>query len=266
MHYPISKTHPASCSAYQRFGNLSRTPRSLPSGARNSEPATGNQQLAAGFTLLEILLAIFIFAIIITTIFASYRTVFSGTDAINKDQAYYEMAKGCLNRMVIDLQSIYIALPPAYTIPDFDDSPDSFRIVSDTDFIKGLSFARLRFTSLAHLPLGKNQHDGIAEIVYYVEETGENQLVLKRSDSLNLLQSAQKKTTDPVLCKGLKKLEYTFYDQEGTEYETWNSELKEFDYTTPRAIGIKLELNTGSDTGLLFETRVNLPAQRTTIK
>ena len=219
-------------------------------------------QPATGFTLLEILIAIFIFAVIVTTIFASHHTVFSNTDVINKNQAHYEMAKGCLNRMVIDLQSIHVALPPAYTIPDLDDPPDPYRIVEDTVYIQGLVFPRLRFTSLAHLPFSKNQPDGIAEIVYYVQATDNHKFVLKRSDSLYPLQTFEEKSGgDPVLCEGLKSLEYKFYDQKGTEYEMWDSELEEFGYATPRSINIKLELDTGSDS-LLFETRVILPVSR----
>jgi len=215
----------------------------------------------AGFTLLEILIAIFIFAIIMTTIFASYRTVFSHNDVINNGRIYNEMAKTCLDRMIADLQSIHVALPPAYTIPDLDDQPSLYRIVGETVYIKGLDFPRLRFTSLAHLPFNKNQHDGIAEIVYYVQATDENIFVLKRSDNLFPLQTFEERAGDPVLCQGLKTLEFRFYDQEGTEYEIWDSDLEEFGYATPRAIGIKLELDTGSGS-LLFETRVTLPIGR----
>ena len=221
-----------------------------------------NRQPSVGFTLLEILIAIFIFAVVITTLFASHRTVFSNTDVINKEQAYHEMAKGCLNRMVIDLQSIHVALPPAYKIPDFDDPPDPYRIVADTSYIQGLVFPRLRFTSLSHLPFSKNQHNGIAEIVYYVQTAEDNKFVLKRSDSLYPpVQTFEEKASDPVLCEGLKSLEYKFYDHKGTEYEMWDSELEEFEYATPRSISIKLELDTGSD-ALLFETRVALPVTR----
>lgn len=220
-----------------------------------------NRQPSAGFTLLEILIAIFIFAVIITIIFGSHRTVFSNTDAINKDQAYYEMAQGCLNRMVIDLQSIHVALSPAYLPPDFDDPPDPYRIVGDTVYIQGLPFPRLRLTSLAQLPFNQSQHHGIAAIVYYVKAAGNNKFVLKRSDSLYPLQTAEEKASDPILCEGLKTLEFTFYDHQGIEYETWDSELKEFGYATPKSVNIKLALDTGSDT-LLFETRVTLPVSR----
>ena len=81
---------------------------------RNPQPATRNP--SPGFTLLEILIAIFIFAIIITTIFASYRIVFSNTDTINKDITSYEMARNCLNRMIMDLQSVHVSLPPDLNI------------------------------------------------------------------------------------------------------------------------------------------------------
>ncbi|MBW2644286.1 MAG: prepilin-type N-terminal cleavage/methylation domain-containing protein [Deltaproteobacteria bacterium] len=47
-------------------------------------PATGNQQPDSGFTLIEILIAIFIFAIIVTTIFGSYNSVFTGVEVINQ--------------------------------------------------------------------------------------------------------------------------------------------------------------------------------------
>lgn len=118
----------------------------------NRQPASSIQQSSAGFTLLEILIAIFIFAIIVTTIFGSYRSVFSDTDAINKDMTAYAMARNCLNRMIIDLQSVHLHLPPDYAPPDFDDPPDPFRIVGETSDIKGSGFPRLRFASLAHLP------------------------------------------------------------------------------------------------------------------
>jgi len=220
---------------------------------------------SAGFTLLEILIAVFIFAIIVTTIFGSYRSVFSDTDAINKDMTAYAMARNCLNRMIIDLQSVYLHLPPDYAPPDFDDPPDPFRIVGETSDIKGSSFPRLRFSSLAHLPLENNSHGGITEIVYYVQPADEANYILKRSDNLSLFQDFQEKTSDPVLCEDVKMLTIKYYDQEGAEYAVWNSESKTFGYATPKAIKIRLELDTGSGSGL-FETTVTLPIIRKKLK
>ena len=228
-------------------------------------PATSNQQPVAGFTLLEILIAIFIFAIIITTVFASYRIIFSNTDTINKDITSYEMARNCLNRMIMDLQSVHVSLPPGYTPPDFDDPPDPFRIVGETTDIKGSGFPWLRFASLAHLPLRSNKRGGIVEIVYYVQGTDDAGFVLKRADNSYPFQDFEEKASDPVLCEDVKALTIKYLDQESEEYDVWDSDDETYGHATPRAIKIKLELDTGSGP-LLFETMVTLPVIREKLK
>ncbi len=232
---------------------------------RNPQPATLIRQPAPGFTLLEILIAIFIFAIIITTVFTSYRIVFSNTDTINKDITSYEMARNCLNRMIMDLQSVHVSLPPGYTPPDFDDPPDPFRIVGETTDIKGNGFSWLRFASLAHLPLRKSNPGGIVEIVYYVQGTDESNFVIKRSDSLYPFQSFEEKNSDPILCENVKALAIKYLDQEGHENEVWDSDADTFGYATPKAVKIKLELEAGS-VPLLFETMITLPVIREKLK
>jgi general secretion pathway protein J len=228
-------------------------------------PASSIKHPAPGFTLLEILIAIFIFAIIITTVFASYRIVFSNTDIINKEITSYEMARNCLNRMTMDLQSVHVFLVPGYTPPDFDDPPDPYRIVGETTDIKGSSFPWLRFTSLAHLPFRKNKHGGIVEIVYYVQGTDDAGFVLKRADNSYPFQDFEEKASDPVLCENVKALTIEYLDQEGEEYDVWDSDDETYEYATPKAVKIKLELETGSEP-LLFETMVTLPVIREPIK
>ncbi|MGB2929512.1 MAG: prepilin-type N-terminal cleavage/methylation domain-containing protein, partial [Desulfobacterales bacterium] len=114
-------------------------------------PASGIRHPDSGFTLLEIMIAIFIFAIIVTTIFGSYNTVFTGAEVINEGVTSYETARTCMNRMVFDLESIHVFLPPQYSPPDFNGPPDPYRIVGDTDNIQTVSFPKLRFTSTAHV-------------------------------------------------------------------------------------------------------------------
>ncbi len=263
VQYPVIRLRRAQSSRNQY--PLARRSTAKTAATRNPQPATRNPQQVAGFTLLEILIAIFIFAIIITTVFASYRIVFSNTDTINKDITSYETARNCLNRMIMDLQSVHVSLPPGYTPPDFDDPPDPFRIVGETTDIKGSGFPWLRFASLAHLPLRSNKRGGIVEIVYYVQGTDDAGFVLKRADNSHPFQDFEEKVSDPLLCENLKALTIKYIDQEGEEYEVWNSDADTSGYATPRAIKIKLELDTGSNP-LLFETMVTLPVIREPIK
>ena len=229
------------------------------------EQTTRIQLPAAGFTLLEIMIAIFIFAVIVTTIFGSYRTVFSNADTIDQEITSYEMARNCLNRMIMDLQSVHVSSPPGYTPPDFDDPPDPFRIVGETTDIEGNGFHWLRFTSLAHLPLGKSRPGGIVEIVYYVQGTDDAGFVLKRADNSYPFQDFEEKASDPVLCEDVKALTIKYLDQESEEYDVWDSDDETYEYATPAAVKIKLELETGSGS-VLFETMVTLPVMREPIK
>jgi len=216
---------------------------------------------ACGFTLLEIMIAIFIFAIVVSTIFASYNALFSSNETIEQGTASYEMAKNCLNRMMIDLESIHVSLPPEYSPQNVADSHDLYRIAGDIVDIQGREFPKLRFTSLSHIAFGGKTQNGIAEIVYYVQTENDGRYLLKRADNLHPYPLFEEKAGDPVLCKDVKSLTVKYYDENGTEYDLWDSDAEEFEYSTPRAIRIKLELASESQP-LLFETMVTLPVFR----
>lgn len=214
-----------------------------------------------GFTLVEILISILIFGIIVTTVFGSYRSVLSGSQTINKGMKYYAMAERCLNRIIEDLRSIHVSFPPEFKIPEFNDEPDDYRVIGTNNDIGNTVMGKLRFTSFAHLPHARNLQKGIAEIIYYVEPDKDRQLVLRRSDRLYPYTPLKEKQNDPLLCENLKRLTFTYYDSEGREFTTWDSDSETFQYETPTMIVIKIEI--GDDTeSFAFETAVPLPVHR----
>lgn len=216
---------------------------------------------STGFTLLEILIAIFIFAVVVTTIFGSFNFVFSTTDSFESGMAIYESARNCLNRMTTDLQAVHVAFPPAFAPPGSGASPDPYRIFTETNSIAHTVFPRLRFSSLAHVDFEKSQQEGIAEIVYYVQPGDNQTFILRRSDSLYPYKPFQEKGTDPVLCENLKSLKFTFYNTAGIDSDHWDSDSAEHKYATPRAVAILLELADKSFSHQ-FTTLVVLPAYR----
>ena len=215
----------------------------------------------AGFTLLEILVAIFIFAIIMTTIFGSFNSVFSNTETLDKDITTYEMAKNAMERMTLDLQSIHVPFPPQYRPPEINDLTDPFRITGEPVLMDNSRFAMLRFAGLAHLPLENNNREGVAQIVFYVQRINDKDFILKRSDELYPYSTFVEKGSDPVLCENIKSLTIVYYDEDGTEYERWNSESQDFKYATPQAIGIILEAGSGKQS-IVLETTIAMPVFR----
>jgi len=228
----------------------------------------------SAFTLLEIMIAIFIFAIIVTTIFGSFHYLYSNPESLQADLKNYAMAKNCFDRMVADLESLRIAPEMFYKPPDMDSEPDPYRVVGDSYPANEPGLGRLRFASRAHLPLGRDTREGIAEITYYLQESdGENAgYLLRRADQLYPYAPFEEKESDPLLCEGVKKLSFIYVDEENEEHPQWDSEDDSYDYATPRIIQIQLVLQTGvtaeaqEDNGLLFETKVKLPVWREGLK
>jgi general secretion pathway protein J len=216
---------------------------------------------AFGFTLFEILISIFIFSVIVTTIFGSYRAVFSSTEAINTGMAAFEMIGGGLDRMSIDIASASVTSYPGYQPPEMNHPPDPHRIVGDQGPFADSRFGRLRLASFAHLPMGKDQTGGIAQIIYYVQPIDEDRYVLKRADHLPPFPDPDEPGNDPILIENLKSLTFTYYDHEGNEYDTWDSESRENNFATPTAV--KIQVETGDDSiSYFFETMVKFPVVR----
>jgi general secretion pathway protein J len=216
---------------------------------------------AGGFTLMEILVAIFIFALLITTIFGSFRAVFSSADAVGGDVAIFASARTCLGRMTTDLSALHVSDYPRYAKPEFDDPEDPYRLVGDSTDLAGSSFGRLQFASLAHLAINRDSRQGVARIVYYAAQRADESLVLRRADHLFPFPEFEESEDDPILCDRLLALEFEYIDAEGEPGDRWDSESADTDYATPRSVGIRLTVGQPSRP-MTFSTRVPLHVYR----
>lgn len=214
-----------------------------------------------GFTLMEILIAILILGVVITSVLTSFNMVFSSTEALDRHAALYETARTCLARMVSDLEQLHVSQRPLYRAPGYDDPPDPYRIEGVTEDLDGTSFAQIRFVSRSHIPPADRGENRLAQIWYYVMARKDGQLVVKRSDRLYPYPELEKNAADAVLCENVKSLAFTFTDADGTEFENWNSDAEEFGYATPQTVKVRLEV-ASADQSHVFETMVRLPVLR----
>ena len=219
-----------------------------------------------GFTLLEIMISIFIFSIVITTILVSYQTVFFRSEQIDAGMDLYSMAGSCLNRLAVDINGIAISLPPRYRQPETDAEPDPYRILGDASDLVAGGFPKLRFASRSHASLNGAGKTGIAEIVYYVDEDRDGNLALRRRDRLYPLEHPREDIQEPVVCEHLKSLVFTYLDAEGEFYESWDSESEDQRYATPKAIQVELEIGRTESESLVFNTMLVLPVLREAIE
>lgn len=218
-----------------------------------------------GFTLVELMVSIFIFGIVITTIFASYGTVFSSAGRVSSGIDRYDTAGFALNRISLDLQNMHLSLPPQYRKPDFDAPPDPYRVVGEPSDPDNGEFPRLRFSSLAHIPFDRSEHTGIAQIVYYVQEGPDGGFQLKRADTLSPADPFERRESDPVLCDHLKSLKFSYVDHEGEAHDSWDSDADEFHYATPVSVQVSMEIE-HRDHSIWFHTGTVIPVVRDPLK
>lgn len=222
------------------------------------------KNVPSGFTLLEILVAISLAAVVFTLLFGSFNLLISNVGAVKEGISVYQAARVCLDRITEDLQSIYVALPPAYEKPDFNDEPDPYRITADASYGDG---ADLSFVAFSHLSLGGGIPVSAGRIRYYLHQTDTGDQVLMRRDTATQVESsAPEEGNDPVLCEHVQTLRFTFYDANGREYDAWDSNARDYDYATPRAVGLELVIEKAFESPQRFQTRVNLPVYREAIE
>jgi general secretion pathway protein J len=206
-----------------------------------------------GFTLLEILIAILILATVLSTVFASYTGTFRIVGETESQAEIYQMARIAFERIIEDLECVYVRHKDRSRESEEAEERPEWAWKED----------ELRFLSRAHLVFG-NQGEpwGIGEISYYVEEGSEEEgLVLYRSDRLPVESTSEEDRGGLPLCEGLLSVNFTFYDAEGEEHESWDPSSEEGPPQPPQRVSISLEFINPSDPEipLKFATSVTLP-------
>ncbi len=221
-----------------------------------------------GFTLLEVLIAMFIFAVVLSTLYVAYSGTFRNIEETESQADLYQMARIVLERMTEDLESVYMA---SQTKNATQEEPvvanQSTRFVGTMTEVEGRRLDTLRFASKAHIDLSDGgPYPGTAEIVYYVRENSEEEggVTLYRTDRANFGQGEEEGTGGWILCDRLYAIQFTYYDEQGGAYDNWDSTEESLKDKLPSGISILLELadKTNPESPLKFITGVALPMSK----
>ena len=219
--------------------------------ARRADPG------ARGFTLIEILIAIFILGIVLSTVYAAY----TGTFRIIRDTGYdaeaYAMARSALFRMTRDLDNVVPYKGSFYV---------SLRKGGERD----RALVELSFLSSSHIAFReKEPASGIAAIRYELASVEDREgYVLRRSDTVYSGGEAPDEEAQAgfVVCENVHSLTFELVDREGFMTDTWDSSstTETQKKAAPVAVLIHLKLNNPRDPErpYVFSTQVYLPLNR----
>lgn len=204
---------------------------------------------------MEILVAVLILGVLMTTLFASFNAFLSSSTVVTETLAQNERINSLLGHLERDLDALYITFPPRYKIPATASDEDPFRFKGIKEQILGFEASRLTFTSLNHMSFGTKKIPGVARIVYYarVNQTRQGynqtnrgnineQVDLCRSDGLRPFDEQDQTDCDPVLIHDISGFELIYVDANGDEHAEWDSESETYFYTVPSSIILKISL------------------------
>ncbi len=216
--------------------------------------------ISSGFTLLEILIAIVIVATVLSTVFASYTTTFRVIRQTESQVEVYQMARTVLDRVVEDLESVYIPKDVKLETEEKKEETGPYVFEGEDTEINGVSANTLRFPSKAHVVFAEeDQSWGTAQITYYVEEAKASPgLVLLRSDRLVLEEPLEEGKGGYPLCEGLAAVKFSYIDDKGEEHRSWDPSEKD---RIPQMVTLTLDFLDPSDPerSFRFFTTVGLP-------
>ena len=208
-----------------------------------------------GFTLLEVLIAIFIVGIALTTIYAAYSGTLTVIKELDDDSRAYQMARITLDRMSRDLSSL-------------QRFGDVFVLQSERSRIGNNEFGSLAFWSAAHLTFEEDGPSGLpASIAYFVKEGKGGGFSLWRNDVAGAKPSIEWKTDKGlIICQSLQGINLKFYDEGGRDYDSWDTAYSSESQKgkPPALVQIELILTNARDAEkpYKFVTRVFLPVRK----
>ena len=217
---------------------------------------------AAGFTLLEMLIAVSLTAVVLSMVYAAYTGTFQVARETEAQTGIYAMARIAMARIIDDLESVSLSYAkPAPEEQAALAAPIAFR--GERKDIDGLPAASLAFPTLSHLAFSSPEVTAPAATVAYDTVKSEQGpgLVLLRADS-PVYGRGPAATPEPyILCEGLSGVRFVYFDRKGREWDQWDSENDTAGGDLPVMVTAELEfINTLSpEAPYRFTSSVALP-------
>lgn len=206
----------------------------------------------SGFTLLEVLVCVFIVAVVLACVYGAYTSNVQAIQSARLNGQVNQIARIVLDRMCNDLESAVLEIPVTV-------SGVSLGMTCENGEIDGKPADRINFTSLAHLPIG--EHDlqtDLCEIGYYVEEMQDAAgLILYRRDDPTPDDNLAQGGSVLQVTKGIAGLNIILEDARGEIFEHWDTGQRDFFPGLPALIRIELVILDETGKEHLFRTSVH---------
>jgi len=215
-----------------------------------------------GFTLLEVLIAVFILALMSLIIWQITNNTYRGTTKAEKYDSIYQSARLSLKRISDDISMAFLVSPSMLgRLPDGSVAFEPSFISEDAG-----DSDRADFVSFSNRRLVKNEKSSDQiEVGYYIadcEGTEEKTSCLMRRASNYVDKDIKEGGEAFAIAKGVKRFNLEYYDKEKLEWRGgWDSKDPAYLNKLPRAARVTLTFDdpSGEDEEIIFTETTDIP-------
>jgi prepilin-type N-terminal cleavage/methylation domain-containing protein len=184
-----------------------------------------------GFTLIEVLIAAAILALIVTIIYGAFAGSIKTMKISTEGGDIHRRARVILHRMAQEMSCA--------CLPSEEETTGVYGFVGEDREAEGLPQDTLRFTSTA-LPLGERSR-GVKQVGFYpdVDRETDKPTVMMREDTTPD-ERADEGGRRILLAEGIGGVDFTYYDDQGREWKRWDTTTPLFAGRLPRRVKISL--------------------------
>jgi general secretion pathway protein J len=199
---------------------------------------------ARGFTLLEVVIAVGITAMIGVLIGAAFQSGYRAKELVEGEADRYRALRTGTDRMVREISAAFVS--DHYDTRRYRDQNDR-----PTNFIGKRD--RLLFTSMAHQRLYADAKESDQMVVEYYTKSapgpdGKNQLNLMRREDANLDDKMDRGGNEDVLMEGIRRIDFAYWDSDKKDWvDEWDTRRIEKKSILP--VRVRLSVYAVDETG-----------------
>ncbi len=210
-----------------------------------------------GFTLMEVMIAVAITAMIGVLIASSFTSSFRAKELVEGEAGNYRMLRGAANRMCREIGAAFVS--DRYDVKRYRDQYDR-----PTNFIGARD--RLLFTSLAHERLYTDAKESDQMVVEYSVKSSTDRQAQGRRDLIRrenpiIDEKMDRGGTEDVLFEGIRQLEFAYWDSDKKEWlNEWDTRRTDKKSILPTRVKITIRAldENGREVRYITQTRVML--------
>ena len=209
----------------------------------------------SGFTLLEILIAIAILALVMSSLYGAYSGTLETTEMVESARDVDQAARLALMQMVDDFSSLY------YKKAEGESENSPFHFQGGTE-AEGEGGTVVEFASTSHLGFdGSFPNLRINRVSYVLKKQEDNQKYsrLVRMELPFVDLSGEREETAVELADTVESLTLTYVNGDGETLSQWDSKAAETEGLLPRLVRIRLQL--AGEKARVFATTVAIQSQ-----